>query len=113
MGEPIVETAYGRVQGVEQEGVNTFLGIPYGGSTGGENRFKRPTPPSPWTGVRDATKPGPSAPATGMPQPQEAAAGAVPANMAPAVSEDCLTINIWTPTLDRSRKLPVIFVMSH
>ena len=55
MAEPVVETEYGRVQGIVHGGVNTFLGIPYGAPTGGANRFKAPERPAAWSGVRDVS----------------------------------------------------------
>jgi para-nitrobenzyl esterase len=114
MAESVVETRYGRVRGSERDGVVAFLGVPYGASTAGENRFRRPRPPAPWGGVRDAVELGKASPFTAIPMPGfDAAAGASLAVPADAVSEDCLTINVWTPSLDHARKLPVIVNMPH
>src|SRR5690606_37050388 len=54
LAEPIAETTSGRVRGFVADGVNVFRGIPYGGDTGGRNRFMPPTPVQAWSGVRDA-----------------------------------------------------------
>ena len=56
------DTSFGRVRGVDVQGIKTFKGIPYGASTGGKNRFMPPAAPAKWTGVRDALAYGPSAP---------------------------------------------------
>ena len=56
------DTAFGRVRGVDVQGIKTFKGIPYGASTAGKNRFMPPAAPAKWTGVRDALAYGPSAP---------------------------------------------------
>src|SRR5262245_30390121 len=62
-GSPVVaETTYGRVRGMNVGGVNVFKGIPYGANTTGKNRFMPPVAPAKWTGVRDATAYGSSAP---------------------------------------------------
>jgi len=47
MADPVVETAAGSVRGIVRGGVNTFLGMPYGASTGGANRFRAPRPGDP------------------------------------------------------------------
>ena len=58
------ETAFGKIRGVDAEGIKTFKGVPYGASTTGKNRFMPPTDPAKWAGVRDALAWGPSAPQT-------------------------------------------------
>jgi para-nitrobenzyl esterase len=91
-----VKTAYGRLRGLQGEGLVTFKGIPYAGPVSGANRFKAAPPLKPWTGVRDALTLG--APAI---QPGER-------RNEPPPAEDCLFLNIWTPAAD-GRKRPVMF----
>jgi para-nitrobenzyl esterase len=97
---PTLETSAGRVRGIRVGGVLAFLGVPYAASPTGAARFRPPGPPAAWAGVRDGTVPAPWAPQNppgrGMP-PIEAAPQA----------EDCLTVSVWTPALDGSRR-PVL-----
>ncbi|MEZ4727052.1 MAG: carboxylesterase family protein [Caldilineaceae bacterium] len=90
-----VETAYGKLRGKRENGVNLFKGIPYGGQVSGDYRFRRPAPLQPWTGVRDALELG--APALQPPRVHE-----------PAPAEDCLFLNVWTPANDQQKR-PVMF----
>lgn len=89
------ETAFGKVRGVNNAGIKTFKGIPYGASTAGARRFMPPADPAKWMGSRDALTWGPTAP-----QSETTAAGE---------SEDCLVLNIWTPAVNDGRKRPVMF----
>ncbi|MFD0687690.1 carboxylesterase/lipase family protein [Actinomadura fibrosa] len=85
----IVETVPGRVRGTAGRGGSTaFLGVPYATA----ERFGAPRPAEPWPGVRDALEPGPAAPQG--PSRLERIMGPVAA----AQSEDCLTLNVWTPS---------------
>ncbi|GGS08879.1 carboxylic ester hydrolase [Streptomyces aureoverticillatus] len=59
---PVITTANGPVRGFVRDGVATFLGIPYAAPPLGAGRFAAPRPHAPWTAVRDATTPGPTAP---------------------------------------------------
>ncbi len=88
------DTAYGRIRGVEVEGIRIFKGVPYGASTAGKNRFMPPVHPTAWAGVRDALEYGPSAPQTAAMKGE---------------SEDCLVLNVWTPGIKDGRKRPVMF----
>jgi para-nitrobenzyl esterase len=49
------ETIYGRVRGYALDGVSIFRGIPYGGPTEGQARFRPPSKPEKWRGLYDAT----------------------------------------------------------
>jgi para-nitrobenzyl esterase len=55
-----VETSSGLVRGVDA-GVHSFRGVPYAAPPVGPARFAPPRPHEPWSGVRDATRPGPTA----------------------------------------------------
>ena len=111
---PEAITQQGRVRGFVRNGASVFLGLPYGADTSGERRFRAPQSPTAWQGVRDATKPGQRAPqVVGAPPPDfwnyfvggrldELVA------MPQPVGEDCLVVNVVTPTVDRRRR-PVLF----
>ena len=43
-----VKSRAGTVSGFAGDGVKSFLGIPYASDTGGENRFRAPSPPPLW-----------------------------------------------------------------
>jgi len=104
---PIVETKYGKLRGSVRDGVYTFRGIPYGASTAGRNRFMAPREPESWAGVRDALMNGKIAPQI-VP-----AVGSGPLMWRQQLresvqSEDCLTLNLFTPGLRDGRKRPVM-----
>ena len=103
------DTAFGRVRGVDVQGIKTFKGIPYGASTAGKNRFMPPAAPAKWTGVRDALAYGPSAPQRNPDAPAPAARLAVATDGLPTEGEDCLVLNVWTPAVNDGRKRPVMF----
>lgn len=96
--DAIVETSSGKVRGAVVGDIKVFKGIPYGAPTSGRNRFMPPVKPAAWTGTRDALAWGPTAPQT---------VGATRAG-APPETEDCLVLNVFTPSLDRNAKRPVM-----
>jgi para-nitrobenzyl esterase len=104
----VADTAYGRIRGVEVRGIKAFKGVPYGASTAGRNRFMPPLAPEKWTGVREATRYGASAPQTEPGARRAASSLAVAAAGLPAEGEDCLVLNVWTPAVRDNRKRPVM-----
>ena len=106
---PVVETASGKVRGAVIDGVAAFKTIPYGAPTSGANRFMPPRRPASWAGVRDALDYAGHAPQAGLrptPRPELADFSGAP-DTSPE-TEDCLTLNVWTPGLDSAAKRPVM-----
>jgi para-nitrobenzyl esterase len=95
---PIVHIDTGVVRGVSGSAVDEFLGLPYAAPPTGNLRWRPPSPPADWQGVRDATQFAPSCPQA----PHSATAG--------PTSEDCLYLNVYTPQLGSHREggLPVL-----
>ena len=100
---PVATTQYGKVRGHVKDGVNVFMGIPYGADTFGQ-RFEPPQPPEAWNGILDANAFPDSIPQTAGNTPVFKSWAADPA---PEMSEDVLGLNVWTPGLD-DRKRPVM-----
>ena len=105
----VVATESGLVQGVpgNTPQYTVFKGIPYAAPPVGELRWREPQPVIPWTGVRDASRFGPIAPQ------HRHFMGSLYANeffrCSEPMSEDCLYLNIWTPTITRTKNFPFCF----
>ncbi|HYQ22861.1 carboxylesterase/lipase family protein [Stenotrophomonas sp.] len=82
----------GRVRGQREQGVLVFRGLRYGADTAAY-RFQPPRPETPWRGIADALDYGAAAPQGGSEGPG---------------SEDCLFLNVWTPTLAARAQRPVL-----
>lgn len=109
----------GTLEGVVgPQGTVAFLGIPYAAPPTGEGRWKPPRPPASWEGVRVSDALGPACPqedrsqkirrvvVTALGGDPDALPTAGPPPLGPT-SEDCLTLNVWTPQL-RGEKRPVM-----
>jgi para-nitrobenzyl esterase len=103
----VVKTKYGKVRGTSQNGIYSFKGIPYGGPTGGPNRFLPPTPPEPWTGIKDATQYGPAIWQITKASTKKEFDLWGPEGFS-SFSEDCLVLNVWTKGLNDNGKRPVM-----
>ena len=102
------KTRSGSVRGLLKEGVQQFWCVPYGAPTGGANRFMPPQKPAAWSSVKDLfeiTFGAPLAPGAEEPSPVVTAL-----NRKGPESEDCLSVNVFTPGLDK-RARPVMVWM--
>jgi len=96
----IVSVTGGRIEGVIADGVSSFKGIPFAAAPVSQLRWRAPQPEKPWTGVKAADHFAPGC----IQKPDIAKIFGAP----PAVSEDCLYLNVWTPARSASEKLPVM-----
>lgn len=106
---PVVETVSGQVRGSMIDGVAAFKTIPYGAPTAGAHRFMPPRKPQAWGGTRDALDYAGHAPQQGL-RPAtrpELADFSGPPDTSPE-TEDCLTLNVWTPGAEQEAKRPVM-----
>jgi para-nitrobenzyl esterase len=105
-----VETSHGVVRGMANTGIRIFRGIRYGADTGGRNRFMPPRKPVAWSGARNCIGYGPISPQTAsgfrsdysqlIQWDKHIGTG--------GMSEDCLSLNVWTPGVNDNTKRPVL-----
>lgn len=101
----VTDTQSGKVRGYIHDGIYTYKGIPYATA----ERFKPAVKVQPWEGVRSSTMYGPVAPLlTPTTQVQDESEFVFDHDWG-YTSEDCLRINIWTPSIDDNKKRPVLF----
>merc|ERR1711959_444556 len=96
---PVVQTNSGKVVGVVEQGyddkpIYAFKGIPYAADPSGSNRGLPPQDPEGWSDVRDASTWGNICPQEGY-DPD-------------VMSEDCLVLNVFSPSLNTTEKAPVM-----
>jgi para-nitrobenzyl esterase len=96
LAEP-VQTEGGLVSGTGTD-VHTFRGIPYAMAPIGDLRWRAPQPAPAWAGTRDGSQFGPD-----CMQPAE-----YPELRGKGMSEDCLSLNVWTPAQTAAQRLPVM-----
>lgn len=84
----------------DDAGVRAFKGLPYAAPPVGDLRWRAPAPVVPWDGVRPTDRFGPN-----CPQPR------IAASIDPTIegmSEDCLTLNVWTAAASPDERRPVL-----
>ena len=98
-----VTTQYGELEGEALSGHVAFRGIPFAKPPVGALRFCAPLPPDPWSGVRMAREFGPSS--------LQAVSAIAGVSAEGPLSEDCLYLNVYTPTLADAQhaRRPVLF----
>lgn len=99
MAAPVVKIAQGSLIGRQISGVAVFKAIPYAAPPVGNLRWRAPARAPTWPGARQAATYG-----SVCPQPQVTWAG----HDLDRTSEDCLTLNVWTPRAAVDAHLPVL-----
>jgi para-nitrobenzyl esterase len=95
----LVSVEGGKVEGVIENNITVFKGIPFAQPPVGDLRWKAPQPVKKWEGVLKANKFAPACPQMKLKYP-----GFTP----PPTSEDCLYLNVWTPAKSSGERLPVM-----
>jgi para-nitrobenzyl esterase len=97
---PVVKTLNGTLEGVNVSGIAEFKGVPFAAPPVGDLRWREPQPAKNWSGIRKADKFGPRAMQLNVFGDMNFRSN--------GTSEDCLYLNIWTPSKTFKDKLPVI-----
>ncbi|MEV5947789.1 carboxylesterase family protein [Streptomyces sp. NPDC051993] len=106
--DPVVETPAGAVRGVRVGSGERYRALPYAAAPTGAGRFAPPAPHPGWSGVRDGTRPSPTAP-----QPVRDFGRL---DMTPYFGpgwvrgEEYLTVDVHTPSADGGRRPVMVFV---
>lgn len=96
----IVDTASGKLEGVQRGALNIFKGIPFATA----KRWHAPERVTGWSGVRPARQAGPIAPQN----PTQLAA--LMGTSGGPVGEDCLSLNVWTPGCDDAKRPVMVWI---
>lgn len=104
VSEDIVRTKAGSLRGAREDGLLVFRGVPYASPPVGALRFAPPQPMPAWTDTRDARADGPIAP-----QGRSRLAH-IMGDFERPQSEDCLTLNVWTPAADAGKRPVVLWI---
>ncbi|CAM5315248.1 carboxylesterase [Streptomyces avidinii] len=104
--QPVVHLAAGRLRGAFEDGLAVFRAVPYAAPPFGELRWRPARPHPGWSGTRDATADGPSAPQMHL----EGGDPVLGGHGSPPFDEDCLTLNVWTPAADDARRPVLIWI---
>jgi para-nitrobenzyl esterase len=99
----LVKTQYGNLQGVIEQGLMVFKGIPYAAPMTGKNRWLPPLAAKPWKDSRQAREFGPIAPQMIVPPN-------VPFTEHESQNENCLFLNIYTPGLDDKKRAVMVYI---
>ncbi len=106
MSDLLVQTAQGALRGRMRGDVAMWCGIPFAEPPDGPRRFLPPRPPLPWNGERDATRFGAVAP-----QSRDSRVAAMSGiTDKTAMSEDCLTLNVYSPAADGARRPVMVWL---
>ncbi len=97
--EPVVNIAQGSLRGETLGAISRFMGVPFALPPTGDLRWRPPTAPAAWPGVRAATSAGPAC-------PQAAVASLAGDLRNLPQDEDCLYLNVWAPA--DGKRLPVM-----
>jgi para-nitrobenzyl esterase len=100
---PDVKISQGTISGTTEGDITSFKGIPFAAPPTGDLRWRAPQPAPGWTGVRDASQFGPI-----CPQARMSLLARLGRHLKLPESEDCLTVNVWTPNANPGAKLPVM-----
>lgn len=99
--EPVIETKAGKLRGYKIDGTYTFQGIKYCNA----KRFQMPTEVEKWEGVKDTMSYGYVCPMLANPVPT---AEHLTTHRYWPMDENCQYLNIWTQSIDREAKKPVM-----
>ena len=105
--ERIIKISSGAISGKQSDKshVLSFKGIPFAEPPTGDLRWKPPVPVKPWKGVRNGSEFGASC----VQRIHQEFLPWTPEFLTHnRISEDCLYLNIWTPTASAKANLPVI-----
>jgi para-nitrobenzyl esterase len=95
----VVQTQTGALRGIVTPEHRLFDGIPYAAPPVGPLRWRPPAPAATWPGVRDATHTGPRC----MQDTSDL-------EMGRQTSEDCLTLNVWTPPPSDQKRAVMVWI---
>jgi para-nitrobenzyl esterase len=93
---PVIKTNKGYIRGIIENDIQVFKGVPYAAPPLGSLRFMPPADHAQWVDTLAATKFGPTA--------------TQPSGNKVTGSEDCLSLNIYTPKADDHKRAVVVWV---